>query len=71
MTSCAMRMPRTSSNGCAAEIDEQHLDLAAIVAVDRARRIEHGDAVLRGEPRARTHLRLEAVGQCHREAGRR
>ena len=36
-------------------IDEEHLDLAAIVGIDRAGRVEHGDAVLRASPeRGRT-----------------
>src|SRR6185369_6732883 len=32
-----------------AEVDQDHLDLAAIVGVHRARRIEHRHAVLGGE----------------------
>lgn len=40
-----------ASNGeiLLAEIDEQNLDFAAVIAVDRAGRIEAGDAVLEGE----------------------
>ena len=53
-----------------AEIDQQHLDLAAIVAVDRARRVEAGDAVLEGEAGARPHLALEAFRDFHDQAGR-
>ena len=45
MTSCAIRMPRLTANGSRAEIDEEHLHLAAIIRVDRARRVEHRDAV--------------------------
>ena len=44
-----------------AEIGEDHLHLAAIVAVDRAGRVEAGDAVLEGEARARPDLDLVAV----------
>src|SRR5436305_1958282 len=46
--------------GRVAEIGEDHLHLAAIVAVDRARRVEAGDAVLEREARARADLDLIA-----------
>ena len=52
-----------------AVIDEDHLDLAAIVGIDRARRIEHRHAVLGREPRTRPDLRLVALGQRDGEAG--
>ena len=42
-------------------VDEHHFDLAAIVGVDRARRIEHRDAVLGRETRAGPDLRLVAL----------
>src|SRR5467141_3548246 len=41
-----------------AVVDQQHADLAAIVRINRAWRIQHGDTVLRCEARARTDLRL-------------
>src|ERR1700722_2699574 len=41
-----------------AVIDQQHADLAAIIRVNRARRVQHGDAVLCGEAGTRTDLRL-------------
>ena len=63
MTSWAMRMPRVIVNGSLAEIDQEHLHLAAVVGVDRAGRVEHGDAVPEGEAGARPHLRLEAIRQ--------
>ena len=53
-----------------AEVDEQHLDLAAIVFVDRAGRIRDGDAVLEREARARPHLAFVPRRQRDREAGR-
>src|SRR3990167_5719903 len=49
--------------GVLSEIGEDALPLAAIVAIDRAGRIQNGNAVLRREPGARAHLRLEAVLQ--------
>jgi len=33
-----------------AEIDQQHADFAAIIGIDRSRRVEHGDAVIAREP---------------------
>lgn len=53
-----------------AEIDQQHLHLAAIVAVDRAGRIEAGNAVLEGEAGAWADLRLEARRHLEDESGR-
>src|SRR5580658_2545164 len=38
------------------EIDQNDLHFAAIVGVDGSRRIQHSDAVARGEPRPRTNL---------------
>lgn len=52
------------------EIDQQHLHFAAIVAVDRAGRVEAGDTVLEGKSRARADLRLEACRDLEDEAGR-
>src|SRR5690606_6949657 len=52
------------------EIDEDHFHFAAIVAIDRTRRIENRDAVLRSKARARAHLRLIALRQRNGEAGR-
>src|ERR1700732_4835680 len=46
-----------------AVVDQEHADLAAIIGVDRARRIQHSDAVLGGEARARSNLRLVAWRQ--------
>ena len=53
-----------------AEIDQQHLHFAAIVAVDRAGRIEAGDTVLEGKSGAWADLRLEARRYFEDEAGR-
>src|ERR1700687_5030570 len=41
-----------------AVVDQEHADLAAIIGVNRAGRVQHGDAVLRCQPRARPELRL-------------
>ena len=54
----------------AAEVGEDHLHLAAIIVVDRSRRVEAGDAVLERKARARTHLDFIALGNGDREAGR-
>jgi hypothetical protein len=51
-----------------AVVDQQHADLAAIVRINRARRIQHGDTVLRCEARAGTDLRLVARWQRDRKA---
>src|SRR5262249_20125104 len=51
-------------------IDQDHLDLAAIVRIDRAGRMQHGDSVLGGEPRTWPYLRLVAGRQCDRESRR-
>lgn len=52
-----------------AEIDQQHLHFAAIVAVDRAGRIEAGDTVLEGKSGAWADLRLETRRYFEDEAG--
>src|SRR5690606_5239936 len=51
-----------------AEIDQDDLELAAVVAVDRARRVRHRDAMLEREPGSRTNLDLVAVGYRYRKA---
>ena len=61
MTICAMFMPRVMRERLVAEIDQDRLHLAAIVAVDRARRVEHRDAVVEREAGARPHLRLRSL----------
>ena len=53
-----------------AVIDQDHADLAAIVRIDRAGRIEHGDAMSGREARARPHLGLKARRQRDREPSR-
>src|ERR1700737_4061392 len=53
-----------------AVVDQEHADLAAIIRVNRAGRIQHSDAVLRCEARARTDLRLIARWQRDRQSGR-
>ena len=51
-TSCAMRSPRRISNGAWPRLASMTPHLAAIVAVDRARAVEHGDAVVEREARS-------------------
>ena len=52
------------------EVDEQHHDFAAIVGIDGARRVEHGDAMLQGKTAARTNLCLISHWQSHEKARR-
>ena len=52
------------------EVDEQHHDFAAIVGINGARRVEHGDAMLQGKTAARTYLRLISHWQSHEKARR-
>ena len=54
----------------AAEIGEDDLHLATIIVIDRAGRVEAGDAVLQRKSRARTHLDLVSFRNRDREAGR-
>src|SRR5262249_51790946 len=42
----------------------------AVVGIDRRRRVRQADAVFHGQPRARTHLSLEPVGNGHLEPRR-
>src|SRR4051812_6955259 len=60
----------TDREGRVAVIDQQHADLAAVIRVYRAWRVQHGDAVLGGQTRARADLRLESLRQCDDKAGR-
>jgi hypothetical protein len=50
-------------------VDQDGLDLAAIVAVDRAGRIQAGDAVVQRQARTRPHLRFHAQRQFDGDAG--
>src|SRR5215471_14488321 len=45
------------------EINEQHLDLATVVGVDCARRVEHRQTMPHCQTGARSHLAFEAGGQ--------
>jgi hypothetical protein len=54
----------------AAEIDHQHLDLAAVVGVDRARAVRQRHAVAQGEAAARADLAFEAGRDLDGQAGR-
>lgn len=51
------------------EIDQQHLHFAAIIAVDRAGRVEAGNAILESKAGAWADLRLEARWDFENEAG--
>ena len=58
MTICAMRIAATDHKWFAAQIHQNDLYFAAVVGVDRAGRVEHGDAVPRRKSGARPHLAL-------------
>jgi hypothetical protein len=51
------------------EIVEEHLDLTAVIVVDRAGSVEHSDQVARCQAATRTHLRLEALRNLEPQAG--
>src|SRR5215211_3715889 len=51
-------------------IDQWHLYFAAVVRIDGAGRVDHGDAELAREPAARSYLRLVPVRNRHREPAR-
>ncbi len=52
-----------------AQIGEDHFYLAAIVAVDRAWRVEASDTVSERKPRTRAHLHFIARRNSKSEAG--
>src|SRR5258706_14546811 len=51
----------------APEVDQRHLDLAAVVGVDGSGRVDHGDAVPAGQAAAGADLRLVSVRAGHEE----
>src|SRR5579863_16488 len=63
-------VPAPQRERLGAQIDQQHADLAAVVAVDRPGGVDHADAVAQGEAAARAHLPLVAGGDGERQAGR-
>ena len=71
-TSCAIRMPGSTTNGLARvgveQVDQQ---LAAVARVDETRRVDDRDPVLRGEARARLHEAGVALRDRDGEARRR
>ena len=66
-----MRDPLAAGDmeGLVAMIDEDDFDFPAIVAVDRPRRIEAGNAMLDSEAGARPNLDFIAMGNFDRQAG--
>ena len=52
------------------EVDQDDFYLAPVVGVDGSRRVEHGDAVLGGQPAAGADLSLESDWQLNEQAGR-
>ena len=51
--------------GLLREVDEQHAHLAAVVCIDGAGAVQHGDAMLQGQSAAWPHLGLVARRQGH------
>src|SRR6185436_643101 len=56
--------------GTAAQVHEQHLDLAPVVGVDRTGSVRNADRVLRGEPASGAHLALVSDGDLESQPGR-
>src|SRR4026209_2677221 len=54
----------------AAEIDQQHLNLAPIVRIDRTGRVEDGETISGSEARTRPHLRFITFGERDRQSCR-
>ena len=70
-TSWAIRSPRAQVDGLArVEVDQQHLDLAAVARVDGAGRVDDRDPEPGRQPGARVHQGDVAVRQRDRDAGR-
>src|SRR5215218_8877557 len=51
-------------------VDQEHLELTAVLRIDQPRRVEARDAVLEGESRAGQHEARVTCGYRDREAGR-
>ena len=61
-TSCAIRIPGSTTNGVLrVGVVQDDLDLSAVAGVDQAGRVEDGDPVLRGKSRSRLHEAREAI----------
>lgn len=51
-------------------VDQQHLQLAAIVGIDQSRGVQAGHSVLEGKPAARLHEPGITAGYRNRDTGR-
>ena len=60
----------TDADGCGPEVDEQHADLATVVGIDRARRVEQGQPFPVRQATPWSHLPLVSDGNGEREPGR-
>jgi hypothetical protein len=49
-------------------VDQQHFEFASVATVDKARRIETGNAVLQSKTASRLHESGMALGDRHRKA---
>ena len=69
-TSWAIRSPGLISNGSSDRFDQNRLDLAPVVGIDRARRVRERDAVSGGQTAARAYLNLVSVRNLDVKSGR-
>ena len=53
-------LPGNNLEGLVRQIHQNHADFAAIIRVDGAGRVQHGDAVLGGKTASGPHLRFES-----------
>ena len=63
-------MPRVIVTEIVTEIYQQHLDLAAVIGIDRPGRIEHGEPMPCCETRTGPHLAFIAAREGDRDTGR-
>ena len=63
-----MRMPRSTTNGAVAEVDQGDHHFAAVICVDGAGGVDDRDPVSRREPGPRADLTFEAIRNSDREA---
>ncbi len=61
---------RLHGDGRVAQVDQQHVYLPPIVAVDRPGGVEHGQPGAGRQTRSRPHLAFEAARNGHPDAGR-
>jgi hypothetical protein len=70
ISSWAIRSPRSNSTRSAAVVDEDHLDLAAVAAVDQSRRVDHSHPVAGGMIRTAGAPVRRTPGDRNSQSGR-